>query len=165
MLVRKRGIVAGGIALVIVTAAALRGVARRFAIREASMDPVLVDGDWVIARRRTGALERGDIVIFEDPAGSGMYLVKRVIGLPGEHIGIQGGRVTINGALLADRWASGTTTPDGEWPVTPGHIWLLGDNRAHSVSDGRVLGPTPIDDIQWVVVARYWPRSRAGLVA
>ena len=144
----------------VLVAATLRGVSRRFAIREASMSPTLADGDWVIARRRTGPLDRGAVVVFPDPAGSGMQLVKRVIGLPGESIGIEGGRVTVDGALLADRWAHGMTRPDGSWEVGDDQVWLLGDNRAHSVSDGRILGPTDLADIEWVVVARYWPRDR-----
>jgi signal peptidase I len=163
--VNRRGVVTSAVGIAIVGAAILRGLARRFAIRESSMSPTLDDGDWVIARRRPSAgLDRGDIVVFPDPSVSGSNLVKRVIGLPGERVGIEGGRVTINGALLADRWASGTTTPDGMWEVPDGHVWLLGDNRASSSSDGRVLGPLPIKDIPWVVAARYWPTGRAGLV-
>lgn len=159
---RRRGWFAGAIAVSVVVAASMRGVARRFAIREASMAPTLAEGDWVVARRRTGPPDRGDIVILRDPAGSGMHLVKRVIGLPGETMGVDGGRVTVDGALLADRWANGITLPDGTWEVGDGQVWLLGDNRAHSVSDGRVLGPTDLGDIEWLVVARYWPRSRVG---
>lgn len=162
---RKRGLIAGAIGVGVLTAAALRGVLRRFAIEEASMAPALEPGDWIVAKRRTGDLERGDIVVFADPADTGMNLVKRVIGLGGESIGIESGRVTIDGALLADRWANGLTAPDGSWDVPAGHVWLLGDNRGASTSDGRTLGPTPLDDIGWVVAARYWPTSRAGAVA
>lgn len=162
--VRTRTIVAGTIGLAAAAAAVARGLLRRFAIREASMTPTLLDGDWVVAKRRTGVLERGDIVVLDDPGGSGLQLTKRVIGLPGERIGIEGGRVTVNGALLADRWASGATRPDGEWTVGEDEVWLLGDNRAHSISDGRVLGPVPVRDIHWTIVARYWPRDRAGRV-
>lgn len=162
---RTNRVVAGVAGAALVAALTLRGFVRRFAIHESSMAPAIEDGDWVIARRAIGPLERGDIVVFADPAGSGLDLVKRVIGLPREVIGIEGGRVTVNGALLADRWASGSTRPDGEWLVSEDEVWLLGDNRAHSVSDGRVLGPTKIDDVGWVVVARYWPTSRAGRLA
>ncbi len=162
---RKRGLIAGAIGVTVVTAAALRGVLRRFAIEEASMVPALEPGDWVVAKRRTGDLERGDIVVFRDPADTGMNLVKRVIGLDGETIGVESGRVTIDGALLADRWANGLTKPDGTWQVPQGHVWLLGDNRGASASDGRTLGPTSTEDIGWVVVTRYWPISRAGAVA
>jgi signal peptidase I len=162
---RRRRIVAGAVGVAFVAVALLRGVARRFAIRESSMSPALEEGDWVIARRLTGVPERGDVVVFDDPTGSGMHLVKRVIGLPGEHVGIEGGRVTINGALLADRWASGVTGPDGSWDIPPDRVWLLGDNRALSASDGRVIGPTPLEDVRWLVLARYWPTDRAGTVA
>ena len=120
-----------------------RGLLRRFAIHEASMEPTLRDGDWVIARRRSRPVERGDIVVYRDPTGSGLNLVKRVIGMPGEHVAIARGRVTIGGALLADRWASGITRPDGAWEVPDGHVWLLGDNRPVSASDGRTTGPIP----------------------
>ncbi len=162
---RKRGLIAGAIGATVLTAAALRGVLRRFAIEEASMAPALEPGDWIVAKRRTGDLERGDIVVFADPADTGMNLVKRVIGIGGESIGIVSGRVTIDAAMLADRWANGLTAPDGSWEVPEGHVWLLGDNRGTSKSDGRSLGPTPVNDIGWVVVARYWPTSRAGPLA
>lgn len=159
---RKRGIAAGVIGVTVLSAAALRGMLRRFTVREASMAPHLVEGDWVMTKRRTGTPDRGDIVIFSDPTGSGLNLVKRVIGLPGEHVGVEGGRVTINGALLADRWASGSSGPNGGWSVPDAHVWLLGDNRSASSSDGRVLGPTPLDDIEWVVIGKYWPSKRTA---
>ena len=161
---KKRGVVAGVAGVALLSAAALRGVLRRFAIREESMQPALLPGDWVVARRRTGALDRGDIVVFNDPNNPGTNLVKRVIGLPGELVGVSDGRVTIDGALLADRWATGMTRPDGEWAVPEGHVWLLGDNRAASASDGRQLGPTPVADTHWVVTARYWPTTRVGAI-
>ncbi len=129
------------------------------------MAPVLEPGDWVIARRVSGVPERGDVVVFRDPTGSGMNLVKRVIGLPGETVSITNGRVGIDGAILADRWAVGVTTHDGEWDVPPGHVWVLGDNRGASRSDGRTIGPTPLEDVGWQVVARYWPKNRIGSVA
>lgn len=154
----------GIIGVAVVLASVARGLTRRFTIREASMAPALAPGDWVVARRRTGRIGRGDIVVFPDPTGSGMSLVKRVIGLEGEMLGVRGGRVMLDGALLADRWAHGDSGPDCDWRVDEGEVWLLGDNRGQSVSDGRVLGPTDIDEIEWIVVARYWPRGRIGFV-
>jgi signal peptidase I len=159
---RKRGVVAGTVGLVLVTAAAVGGAVRRFEIKETSMAPALDPGDWVLARRRTGPLERGAIVVFKHPANNGMNLVKRIIGLPNEQITIESGRVVVNGALLADRWATGITPAEGTWNVPEDHVWVLGDNRGHSTADGRSFGTTPINDIDWVVVARYWPTSRAA---
>jgi len=162
---RQRGIIAGSVGVTLLAAAALRGVLRRFEVKEASMSPTLEPGDWIVAKRRTGPLRRGDIVVFTDPAGTGMNLVKRVIGVPGELIGIENGRVTVNGAVLADRWANGVTEPDGAWTVPEGHIWVLGDNRPLSRSDGRLFGPISDDAAHWQVVARYWPTTRAGMIA
>ena len=161
----RRAIIAGTVGVAVVTAAVSRGAFRRFEIRELSMQPALIENDWVLARRRTGDVDRGSIVVLEDPTGSGMNLVKRVIGLPGEHMGIDAGHVTVNGALLADRWASGATEPRGTWHIPHNHVWLLGDNRMASTSDGRILGPTPLADINWVVIAGYWPRGRAGRIS
>ncbi len=161
----RRGIVAGSIGVVLLAAAAMRGVVRRFEIREASMEPALQSGDWVVAKRRNGPLQRGDIVVLDDPTGTGLNLVKRVIGVPGERIGIEAGRVTVNGAVLADRWANGVTEPNGQWVIPADHVWVLGDNRVLSRSDGRLFGPTPVDDVHWQVVARYWPSARSGVIA
>jgi signal peptidase I len=158
--VSRRRIALGAAVVGIAAVVALRGAARRFEIKEPSMSPVLEPGDWVIAHKRSGVPERGDIVVFTDPTGSGMNLVKRVIGLPGEHIAVVEGQVTIDDAVLADRWATGVTRPDGDWAVPEDHVWVLGDNRGMSRSDGRMLGPTPIATIGWQVVARYWPRKR-----
>jgi signal peptidase I len=155
---------AGAVAVGIVTAAALRGVTRRFEIKEASMTPTLEPGDWALARRHSGTPERGNIVVFTDPTGSGMSLVKRVIGLPGEHLAVVDGHVSIDGAVLADRWANGITRPDGEWLIPEDHVWVLGDNRGLSRSDGRLLGPTPVDTIGWQIIARYWPRNRIATI-
>ena len=161
----RRGMIAGSVGVTLLAAAAMRGVLRRFEIRESSMEPALEPGDWVIAKRATSPPERGDVVVLDDPTGTGMNLVKRVIGLAGETIGIESGRVTVNGALLADRWANGVTEPNGEWVIEADHVWVLGDNRPLSRADGRLFGTTPVDDVHWQVVARYWPSSRSGLVA
>jgi signal peptidase I len=162
---RWRRVITVSIALGAVATVALRGRLRRFAVVDASMAPTLSEGDWVIARRRNGPLERGDIVILPDPADRGRKLVKRVIGLPGERLGVTRGRVTVGDALLADRWATGSTRPDGEWVVPASSVWVLSDNRGATWYDGRTFGPTPTSDIEWVVVARYHPSARAGFVA
>ena len=160
----RREIIAGSIGATLLAAAAIRGVLRRFEIREASMEPALEQGDWVVAKRRNGPLQRGDIVVLDDPTGTGMNLVKRVIGVPGEHIGIENGRVTVNGAVLADGWANGVTEPDGEWDVADEQVWVLGDNRPLSRSDSRLFGPISAESITWHVTARYWPTTKVGMV-
>lgn len=160
----KRGIVAGLVGATLVAGAALKISIRRFRIVDDSMEPALSSGDFVVARRRIADLERGEIVVVPHPHGKAIHLVKRVIGLPGETLGISGGRVTVDGALLADRWANGTSRPEGEWEVPADHVWLLSDNRGATRADGRTYGPTPQTDAEWVVTTRYYPANRAGRV-
>lgn len=163
--IARRRLIAGSIGVSLLAAGAASGVLRRFEIRESSMAPELESGDWVMAKRRIGSPARGDIVVLEDPMGTGMNLVKRVVGVPGEHMGIKDGRVTVNGVVLADRWASGVTRPSGTWDVPDDHIWILGDNRQQSRADSRVFGAVPIELITWQIVATYWPMSRIGAVS
>jgi signal peptidase I len=92
-----------------------------------------------------------------------MFLIKRVIGLPGERIEIADRHVAVDGRTLGEPWAAGPTFPDGTWNVPDNAVFLLGDRRAVSTGDGRSTGPTPIADITWIVVARYWPVARAAL--
>jgi signal peptidase I len=66
--------------------------------------------------------------------------------------------------VLADHWTNGLTTPDGEWDVPEGHVWIMGDNRSASRSDSRLYGSIPIESVQWQVVARYWPPATTGTV-
>lgn len=160
----RRKVVAGLVGCSVVVAAAVRGALRRFEIKESSMTPALASGDWIITRRRVGGLHRGDIVVFDDPAGSGMSLIKRVVGLGGETVSITSGQVVIDGVLLADRWANGVTATEGSWFVPDGCVWVLGDNRNASRSDGRDIGPIPVTAVGWVAIARYWPTSRAGFL-
>ena len=160
----KRGVIAFALGFAAFAVTLAGRSTRRFAVREDSMVPTLEPEDWVVARRRTGSPRRGDIVVFPDPADAHRSLIKRVIGLPGEHIGVDAGRVTVDGALLADRWANGATRPDGHWSIGDDEVWVLGDNRGRSASDGRQVGPTPIGDIEWIVIARYWPARRLGRI-
>ncbi|MCP4307349.1 MAG: signal peptidase I [bacterium] len=142
--------------------AGLHGKLRRYEIAESSMQPSLQPGDYVIAQARTGTVERGHVVIIA--RRDGLELVKRVVGLPLETVTISNGQVNLNGALLAEPWADGPTRPDGEWQTGTNEIFVLGDNRALSISDSRVIGPVPLDKAAWRVVARYWPPAGVGRI-
>ena len=139
---------------------ALRGRLARFAIENESMLPALHRGDYVVARL-TNKVERGDIVVYPDPADNDRHLVKRVVGLAGEQVVADLGHVAIDGEVLAEPWADGPTFPDGTWSNPPGTAFLLGDNRAASSGDSRATGPVRIEGVHKVVF-RYWPPSRIG---
>lgn len=101
--------------------------------------------------------------------------IKRVIGLPGEHIQIKDGKVYINGEeLQEDYLPEGTITDsmasDGisggqflDLIVPEGTVFVMGDNRGHS-SDSRRFGCIPYEKIEGKVVLRFWPLNVFGKV-
>lgn len=126
------------------------------------MRPALEPGDWLLTRRVRGVPARGTIVVVTIQPGT--FLVKRVIGLPGERVVVADGQVHVDGTTLAEPWASGRTAPDSEVEVPSDAVWILGDNRALSSSDSRTIGPVPLPDVGWQAVGIYWPTARAGLI-
>ena len=130
-----------GMIPVIMTAVLLYAVFLIGFVPSGSMYPALGKGDLLVGNRlayRIRQPERGDIVVFKK---NGAYLVKRVIGLPGERVTLDGGKVYIDGCLLDEPYlAEGTCTlpfTDGnalsEFPVPAESVFLLGDSR--SISD------------------------------
>lgn len=118
------------------------------------MRPTLDPGDFVIAVR-TARPRRGDVVVIRHPARP-IAVVKRIVGLPGEHVRVERGRVEIGGASLHEPYAHGTGSA-GEWRLGPGEHLVLGDERGLS-TDGRsfgAIGPGAIEGVVWL---RYWPR-------
>ncbi|HHU84707.1 MAG TPA: signal peptidase I [Clostridiales bacterium] len=108
-----------------------------------SMNPTLVDGDWLVVSTGFYAPEYEDIVIVSREITDEEPLVKRVIGLPGDVIDIDfvSGVVTRNGEILQEDYIAELTKSqyDVEFPVTvPEYsVFVMGDNRNHS-SDSRV---------------------------
>jgi signal peptidase I len=101
------------------------------------MAPTLTDGQLVLTRslRPAHAVGRGDLVVLDSPVEPGQHVVKRVVGLPGEKVAFDAGRVSIDGRPLPEPYASPSVFR-GEYDVPPGHVLVLGDNRDVS-SDGR----------------------------
>mgnify|MGYP001818409308 FL=1 len=128
------------------------------------MRPTVRPDDWVIAQRRRGTPTRGDVVILTHPSYPHRFLIKRVIGLPGERVSAREGQIYINDRVLSDPWGDGPMSAAVEGRIPTGSVWVLGDNRSGSSVDSRVLGVVPIEDVTWKVVARYWPPSRAGRI-
>ena len=145
-------------------AATIGGTTRRFAIVEDSMRPMFQQDDWVIAQRRRQTPSRGDVVVFTHPSYPDWTLVKRVIGLPGERITVAGGQIHVDDRVLAEPWADEPMLSDSLEVVPRDSLWVLADRRAVSSVDSRVLGPIPIEDVGWIVVARYWPPRRASRI-
>ncbi len=117
---------------------------RRFIITEISMAPDLTPGDRIMARRLRRP-RRGLVVFFEHPQRPAFWLVKRLIGLPGETVTIEQGAVAVDGTGLAEPWATGPTSPPGSWQIPGGHMFVLSDAREATLADSRTLGSVAIE--------------------
>jgi signal peptidase I len=88
-----------------------------FRIPSESMESTLLVGDFLLVDKQTGApsafdtllppaaIRRGDVIVFHDPVDSSLHLVKRVIGLPGDHLRLHDQHVYINGRALTEPYA------------------------------------------------------------
>ena len=148
-------------------------IASPYKIPTESMVPTIEVQDRILVNKLAYDLEspkRGDIVFFEDPVGGDKPLVKRVIGLPGDEIEIRDGELLLNGDPQEEPYlAEKLCDPDlpltcsfGPVTVPEGHVFVMGDNRTHSV-DSRFFGPVPEEDLIGEALVRFWPPGHAGL--
>src|SRR5919198_1597599 len=114
-----------------------------------SMSPTLKPGDYALARKTHGGpVSRGEIVVIRDPYDPRKDLIKRVVALPGERLGIAAGVVSINGSRLnepylnPEPWTVNSTWPAGakDYLMPRDSYFVMGDNRNHS-SDSTKYGP------------------------
>lgn len=121
-----------------------------------SMEKTIMTGDRIIGNRLAYLFDdpkRYDIVIFRNPDDEKEYYIKRVIGLPGETVSIEDGKVYIDGtetpledSFIPEAMRGGFPT----YEVPEGHYFLMGDNRNNSkdsrfwdntyVAKGKILG-------------------------
>ena len=162
---------------------------RPFKVPSGSMLPTLLPGDFLFCVPQP-SYHRGDIVILLDPLQPGGYLVKRIVGMPGDTVSAENGYLTVNGTYASEPYIREPmnyvmpprAVPDGE-------VFVLGDNRNESddasrwlidpetgqgietgkttedVVDGKTWKRTvPIDSIIGKVVYLYLPFDRMGPV-
>ena len=91
--------------------------------------------------------------------------IKRVIGLPGEHIKIENGKVYINEEELEEDYLQeGIITQSKTFQdiiIPDGYVFVMGDNREYS-SDSRDFGCIPIEKIEGIAIFRFWPLNKFG---
>ena len=124
---------------------------------------------------------RGDVIIFRE-SGLGTYgdsanskqLVKRVIGLPGEHVTIKNGSITVYNQDHPSGFDPDKTLPYGKERTMPetldeidvtlasNELFVCGDNRPNSL-DSRMFGPIKTDQVVGKLVVRISPLSQAKL--
>lgn len=137
----------------------INAISARVRVDGLSMNPTLQHGEYVLVSRlayKTGAPERGDIIVFSFPMDQKQDLIKRVIGLPGETIEIRSGEVLINGAKLDEPYIAQSPVYNGTWTVGKGQLFVLGDNRNDS-KDSHQWGLLPIENVIGKALLIYWP--------
>jgi signal peptidase I len=119
-----------------------------------SMQPTLAPGDRILAVEGSSGIRRGDIAVLRVPAsvsGTDDLFVKRVIGLPGDHVACCNakGQVTVNGKALSENYLYPGNRPSRttfSFTVGKGEIWVMGDHRNISV-DSRKWGSVPLSGV------------------
>jgi signal peptidase I len=104
-------------------------------------------------------IKRGDIVVLLYPEDPSKSYIKRVVGLPGEKITIEDGKLYINDVLQQEPYLSPEyLSRDSRltWEVKAHHYFVMGDNRRNS-SDSRYWGLVPEKYIYGKAIFRYYP--------
>jgi signal peptidase I len=163
------GVVALAVALPLAVRSRFEGVS----IPSTSMAPTLLVGDYVLIDKAAHWPARGDLVVFTDPADANEALVKRIVGLGGEEIVVQGHDVYINCEPSADGcrpvaepYADFTDEVRAARDVGPVQIpseavFVMADNR-NAGEDSRHWGPVSRTQILGRPVWVYWSSDADG---
>jgi signal peptidase I len=160
-------------------------IAQPFEVEQDSMYPTILEHEYVLIDKlspRFSDYDRGDIVVFQPPEGfeqGGVPFIKRVIGLPGDAITLENGRVFVTPpggspvrldepyVVQVDNETAPTLPRDSErtseWTVPDGQYFVMGDNRPQS-QDSRFFGPIERDAIIGRAWLRYFPLDRIGFM-
>ena len=142
------------------------------AIDGVSMFPYLHNNDYILVYKLqyiSKNPQRGDVVVFKH--SETQDYIKRVIGLPGETIMIQNGKVFINGSELFETYLDSTVRTQPEttireavpYQIPDNQYVLMGDNRPYS-TDSREFGAVPKEYIEGRAVLVWFPPESAKLI-
>lgn len=146
-------------------------VFKPFIVHGASMVPNFYENEYLIIDEisyRFKGPERGDIIVTRNPNKTDEFFLKRVIGLPGEHIIVRDGVVRIAtkdnpaGAALEEPYLPSREFTPGTVDITlaADELYVMGDNRDASF-DSRMFGPLTRNLVVGKVLLRGWPFDRA----
>jgi signal peptidase I len=131
-----------------------------------SMEPNLVNGNIMLVNQiaaRLNKYNRFDIVVFK--YGEPSYLIKRVIGLPGETIKYSDNKLYVDGKIVEEDFSTKGNTYDLEKEiiVPDGEYFVMGDNRENS-EDSRKFGSIEENAIIGKLFLRMWPLNKISIV-
>lgn len=163
------------LAVLCLTYVVITFVGQRTEVDGASMEATLYDGDNLIVDKITYRFndpQRFDIIVFPFQYQEDTYYIKRIIGLPGETVQIDGqGNIYIDGEVLSEGYGREVIRQEnvgiaGE-PILLGddEYFVMGDNRNNS-TDSRmeIVGNVHRKDIVGRAWLRIWPFSRFGVL-
>jgi signal peptidase I len=144
-------------------------VVQPFLVSGESMAPTFKTGDYLLVDEISYNFrdpQRGEIVVLKYPKDRNVYFIKRVIGLPGETVIIENGKVGIfkdgKEIILNESYTASGMAVDQKFKETLGsdQFFVMGDNRNYSF-DSRNWGSLSKKDIVGVVRLRLWPLKSA----
>ncbi len=154
----------------VVLAVVLAFLIRTFALESFQVDghsmlPTLTTGDRVLVDKLLYRIEgprTGEIVVFKSPVNESQDWIKRVIGVPGDTVKIVAGQVYINGHRYSEPFVKLNYRYNyGPVTVTPGHLFVLGDNRTNSY-DSRYFGLLSEWRVKGDAFFVWWPPKAIG---
>lgn len=125
-----------------------------------SMERTLLDGDIVLSSKVI-SLEVGECYMLQEPEGN-YYVVKRLVGMPGDHIELRDGILYRNDALLMN--ATGDSWDNYEWFLGWDEYLFLGDNRAESYDGRHWPRFIHLDEIIYHLERIVYPIHRMGRI-
>ncbi len=147
-------------------------IAQPFIVSGSSMVPTFENGQYLIVDELTYRLnepKRGDVVIFKYPKDTSLYFIKRIIGLPGETVKIDGSTITIKnkenpeGFVLDETYVKNKSSNILQVTLPAGQYFVLGDNRSAS-SDSRVWGTVSKELLIGRAYLRLFPLTNIALL-
>ena len=137
-------------------------------VKGQSMQPTLVERDRLFVNKIVYHLDtpsRSDVIVLRDPS-EGVekkdFLVKRIVGLPGDTIEVRDHHLYVNGERQAETYTDIEVQDPDFGPITlePDHFFVMGDNRHEGKSkDSRVFGSITSDQIVGKAEFIFWPFS------
>ena len=127
-----------------------------------SMTNTLQNGDTMILNKigmKFNDIKRFQIVVIKTDKS---YLIKRVIGLPGEVISYKDGKLYINEKVVDDPYYKNNTEDFDPVKVSNDYYFVMGDNRNDSM-DSRIIGPVKKSDIMGTTKLIIFPLSNIGV--
>lgn len=146
-------------------------IAQPFIVSGSSMYPTFDSGDYLIVDElsyRLNEPKRGDVIIFKYPNDPSKYFIKRIIGLPGEKIDINGTEVKItspeypNGKILKEPYVNYNRNSETHLTLPSDEYFVMGDNR-YASSDSRVWGPLKKELIIGKAFVQLYPVNKIGI--